>query len=86
MTVDFSTIDSALLRQIYELEPGDELEIIVQFTDEVTDRDLEEMKRVGIDPILNYHVIPAVYAKGPVRGILALSGYERTYWIEHNAT
>ncbi len=82
--VDYSTIDSYLLKKMMDLQPGDNIEIIVQFRKEVMDEDIKEMKRLGIEPIHIYHVIPAVYARGPVSAVLGLSSYSRTFWIEYN--
>lgn len=81
---DTSRIDPALYDRISGLEPDDPVELIIQFRDEVTSQDLKELDRLGFETILEYHVIPGVYAIGSVEGILSLSGYSRTYWIEYN--
>jgi len=83
-SADLSTIDSYLFEHITALESDDDVEIIVQFHDGVTDRDRGELERLDFEILLEYHAIPGFYAQGTVQAILALSGYERTYWIEYN--
>ncbi len=79
-----NTIDSHLMSVMADLESENEIEIIVQFRNEVKDEDVRELERLDIQLIHQYRIIPGVYAKGSVESVMALSNYHRTYWIEHN--
>jgi len=82
--VDHTKIDNILWQEILARNPSDDVEIIVQFREEVREEDINHLRHLEIEPHIIYHAIPAVYAKGPVEGVLALSAYARTYWIEYN--
>jgi len=83
--VDYSKIDSYLLKELRKRDLREEIEIIVQFKGEkVLEKDLDVMKALDIEPIYTYHALPAVYAKGPVVSVFRLSSYSRTFWLEYN--
>ena len=81
---NFGTIDGALLHRMNALDPDAEVEVIVQFHDELLEQDIRELERLDIEVLMEYQVLPAVYARASVKDILSLSGYGRTYWIEYN--
>ena len=81
---DFTKIDSVLVTKLEERNPSDDIEIIVQFQNELEDRDLQKLGELDIEILYTFSVLPAVYAKGSVDSVLQLSAYERTFWIEYN--
>ncbi|UCF07697.1 MAG: S8 family serine peptidase [Thermoplasmata archaeon] len=72
------------LRALNALAPGDEAEIIVQFTGGVKDVDEEVLSALRFQTLYTYHVIPAVYVKGSAEAVSVLSGYERVKRIDIN--
>ena len=81
---DLSRMNPSLFGMVTGLDPGDTLEVIIQFRNRVTPEDRRELGRLGFETIITYHAIPAVYAIGTVDAILSLSGYPRTFWMEFN--
>lgn len=73
------------LSAFLESSPEDEMEIIVQFEDEIKSRDRLVMEGLGFESVYTYHVIPAVFAKGTVEAVGRLSGYERVLRIDKNS-
>jgi serine protease AprX len=58
--------------------------LIVQFKDEVMEKDLGILDVLEFEIIQTFHVIPAVHIFGTKNSITKLSNYERTVWIETN--
>jgi serine protease AprX len=73
------------LSAFLESSPEDEMEIIVQFRDEIRSQDRLVLQGLGFDILYSYHVIPAVYVKGSVEAVGRLSGYERVKRIDKNS-
>jgi serine protease AprX len=81
---DYNVMDAKLIDRINAGNPGDSMEILVQFKGEVKDRDLHVLNALGFVVKREFHVIPMVYAIGPQSSVLKLSGYSRTFHIEFN--
>jgi serine protease AprX len=77
-------LDPYLDQKLSEVSATEELEIIVQFYDEVKHEDRQFLSYLGVQIEREFTVIPAIYALAPRGAVLALSEYERTYWIEYN--
>ncbi|MGQ9582551.1 MAG: S8 family serine peptidase [Thermoplasmatota archaeon] len=79
------TLDGALARFLEEMGPDERVEVVAQFVGEVTGEDRRLMDELGVGVIREYRALPAVYAVGSKRALLALSQYPRTFWMEHNS-
>ncbi|MEE9150383.1 MAG: S8 family serine peptidase, partial [Thermoplasmata archaeon] len=72
------------LRELKDLSPTDEMEVIVQFQEEVKEKDLELLNALNLEVLYTYHVIPAVYMRGGVGSVKELSSYPRVQRIDLN--
>ncbi len=80
----FEVMDSGLIDRLGSAGSDDNLEVIIQFKDEVKDKDINLLKALDFEVKRNFHVIPAVYAIGSKSSIMRLSRYSRTFHIEYN--
>jgi len=83
--VRLEVMTPSALSAYLESFPEDEMEIIVQFQDEIESRDRLVLDYLGFDIPYTYHVIPAVFAKGNAEAVGRLSGYERVVRIDKNS-
>ncbi|UCG69058.1 MAG: S8 family serine peptidase [Thermoplasmata archaeon] len=74
-----------VLRKMNNMSPSDQLEIIVQFHNEITEKDITVLNTLQIDILYEYHVIPAVFAKCSVDTVKTLSRYSRVRRIDLNS-
>lgn len=72
-------------REVKRLSSSEEIEVIIQFQDEVEDKDIILLRALDLKVLYTYHVIPAVYVKGKVGSIKTLSGYTRVKRIDLNS-
>ncbi len=77
-------ITPSLVEKLHDAEENDIFNLIVQFRDAVEEQDLEVLKVLDFEIVETFHVIPAVHVFGDKEGIISLSNYDRTYWIETN--
>ena len=77
-------IDPFLEDELTEVSSTQQLDVVIQFYDEILPEDLIMLKRLGIQILREFHVIPAVHCLATRVAIIALKDYERTYWIEFN--
>jgi len=81
---DASVVDS-YLREVLDRTSNDpNIEVIIQFSEGVFQKDLQFVAGMGFEVLHEYTIIPALWLKGPPRAIDILSTYERTIWIEYN--
>jgi len=73
------------LRDHLENDESDGFEVLVQFQDELRERDLERMRELGFTIHQSFDVIPLVFATGFRDSIYRLADYQRTFWMEYNA-
>jgi serine protease AprX len=78
-------IDPALEYRLSIADSDDRIEVLIQFQDEVTRRDLAELSNLGFDVHHHFSVLPGLFATGTKTAIEELSNYQRTFWIEYNA-
>ena len=64
---------SYAIKKLNSMSPSDENGIIVQFQNEIKDRDMLVLSSLQFDVLYAYHVIHSVYAKGTLDSILTLS-------------
>jgi len=81
---DHSVFDGILNRKWQELGQNDEIDLIVQFRDEVREEDLATLEGLGFTLYEQYRIIPGVHARGTKEMVTKLSHYHRVYWIEYN--
>ncbi len=81
--VNPEVITPSLLEKL-EVAEGEIFNLIVQFKDFVTEEDLRILNILDFEVVETFHVIPAVHVFGEKDGIISLSQYDRTYWIETN--
>lgn len=67
------------------MSSSDYAEIIVQFQSHIKGSDSAVLSALNFDVLYDYHVIPAVYAKGTVDSIRTLSTYSRVKRIDLNS-
>jgi serine protease AprX len=79
-----NVLDDYLIERLDAASPEENLEILVQFKDEVKENDKHYLNALGFDVRREFHVIPMVYAIGTKASITRLSGYHRTFHIEYN--
>jgi len=84
-TPNYEVIDPALRHRLSLAEDHDVVEVIIQFEDQVTRRDLAYLGSHDFDIKRTLSAIPGVFASGAKEDIEELSSYERTRWIEFNA-
>jgi serine protease AprX len=77
-------ITSSLVKKLNSAEPDEIFNLIVQFEDSITDQDISVLEALGFELVEKFRVIPAVHVFGNTEGIVSLSRYDRTYWIETN--
>lgn len=77
-------ITSQLIKKLKDAESCDIFNLIVQFEDEVSDKDLKVLNALNFEIVEVFHVIPAVHVFGKKNAVISLSNYDRTYWIETN--
>jgi serine protease AprX len=81
---DLKVMDSNLIDRLEKADSNEHLEVIIQFQEEIRDKDLSLLKALDFKIKRTFHVIPAVYAIGSKSSILRLSCYSRTFHIEYN--
>lgn len=79
------TIDPELSEILSISEPDRELEVIVQFRPTMTDEDMKMARKSGFEILSTYDSIHGFYGRGTPEAIMALEGYERTFWMENNS-
>lgn len=82
--INKNKIDNFLLKRF---EKENNLEVLVQFKDEVKKEDINKLKEIRIEILKTYgkeSALPLVFAKATKEQVLRLSSYERTFWIEGN--
>ncbi len=79
-----SVIDAYLVEVMASTPPGEKLEIVVRFVDDVTRDDRELVDDLGIGTIGEFHIVPAIHGLATPLQVERLSGYARTEWIEYN--
>ncbi len=72
------------LRELKNMSPSDSIEIIVQFKEDVEERDTCMLNALNFEIIYTYHIIPAVYARGNVDSVKMLSSYSMVKRIDLN--
>ncbi len=77
-------LDPFLEQKLTEVSATEQLEIIVQFYDKVQPEDRQFLTYLGIPILREFTVIPAIYTLATRGAVLALTDYDRTYWIEYN--
>jgi serine protease AprX len=82
--INIDVISSSLEAKIKDPSYNEIFNLIVQFEDEVTSEDLGILRVLNFEIVETFSVIPAVHVFGNREGIILLSSYERTYWIETN--
>jgi serine protease AprX len=81
---DCEVLDGELILRLDSADSDDKLEVIIQFKDEIKERDVNLLSALNFKVGRTFHVIPAVYAVGTKSSIERLSHYSRTYHIEYN--
>jgi serine protease AprX len=76
---------SSAISKLSSMSSSDYVEIIVQFQSDIKERDHAVLSALNFDILYDYHVIPAVYAKGSVDSIRTLSTYSRVKRIDFNS-
>ncbi|MEE9152237.1 MAG: S8 family serine peptidase, partial [Thermoplasmata archaeon] len=82
--MNHQVITPSLVEKLGVAEDGEIFNLIVQFKNVVTGKDLAILRVLDFKVVETFHVIPAVHVFGNREGIISLSNYERTYWIETN--
>jgi len=77
-------LDSNLEKILDSSDLDGKLEVIIQFKDKVLDRDLDLLEDLNFKIKHQYTVLPAIYAEASKASIIALSEYDRTFWVEYN--
>jgi serine protease AprX len=81
---NFQIMDGVLIEELSRADPDDDLEVIIQFKNEIKNRDLMVLNGLGFDVKRTFHVIPAVFAVGSKASIIKLSANDRVFHIEFN--
>jgi serine protease AprX len=76
---------SSAVSRLNLMPSSDYLGIIVQFHNEIKERDLAVLSSLDFDVLFEYSVIPSVYARGTVDSIRTLSTYSRVKRIDLNS-
>ncbi len=82
---EYSVLDGVLKRKWQALEPDQQVDLIIQFEDEMTDEDRAILRGLGFKLFEEYRIIPGIHAKGTKESITHLSHYDRVFWIEYNS-
>ncbi len=82
--VDRAVVDPYLLEVMSNAERHEELEVVIQFVDQVMPRDRDRLLREGVEVLHEFHIVPAVWARATPAQLERLTGYQRTYWMEFN--
>ena len=61
-----------------------DLEVVVQFVDDISDSDRRTVSDRGLENLYEYDFINAMWLRGPPRAVELLSAHEQVAWIEHN--
>ena len=77
-------IDDDLMEIMESLGKNDKIEIIVQFTDKITNSDRKLIERLGMETIDELNMIPALLIAGTHESIIELSKNMGIFWIEEN--
>jgi len=75
---------AASLRELVAGGGEGEIEALVQFDGTVRERDLLRLRAIGMRPLHQYTVVPAVFVKGTPAQLRMLSAYERVRHMEFN--
>jgi len=81
---DHTVLDGVLNSKWTEFDDQDEIDLIVQFKETVTKRDLAILRGLGFTIYEQYRIIPGVHARGTKAAISKLSHHDRIFWIEFN--
>jgi serine protease AprX len=82
--INSDVITPSLVNKLHSAEENEIFNLIVQFRDVVKEQDLGVLRALDFEIVEIFHVIPAVHVFGDKEGIIFLSNYDRTYWIETN--
>ncbi|UCG69574.1 MAG: S8 family serine peptidase [Thermoplasmata archaeon] len=83
-SANLEVIDLNLIDRLNNADTNERLEVIIQFKDEIKDKDLNLLNALDFEIGRIFHVIPAIYAIGSKSSIMRLSHYSRTFHIEYN--
>jgi len=73
------------LEQVMAESPADqEIEVVVQFVDDIDRADRRAVEDLGLDDLHEYAFIDAMWLRGRPRAFELLSRNERVAWMEHN--
>jgi serine protease AprX len=82
--INYKVIDPYLLTLMEREDQIKNIELIIQFKEEITEKDLFFIQKIGIDIKKQFFVIPAIYGLGSINSIIELSNYKKIQWIEYN--
>jgi serine protease AprX len=83
--VDESVFSPLALSKVYTLSDTDSIEVIIQFHEDIEKSELDILSAFRFEILYQYHVIPAVLAKGTVDSIKTLSGHPQVKRIDFNS-
>lgn len=78
-------IDNLLKHKIQSAKDDEKLEVIIQFEENIYDKDIKYLKALNFKIIKQFNVIPAIFAIGTKDSIITLSNYQKIHWLEFNA-
>ena len=81
---NYSVFDSVLKMKWQDIGEDEEIDLIVQFEEEVREEDLATLRGLGFTLYEQYRIIPGVHVAGTKDAVSKLSHYHRVYWIEYN--
>jgi serine protease AprX len=79
-----NVVDDYLNEVISSMDLDEHVEVIIQFIDEITNKDHTRLNDLGFAVIHEFEGIPAVLANGSKEAVLELANEERVYWLEYN--
>ena len=82
--INMDVITPRLVEKFKDSGQDEVFNLIVQFKEEITENDLTLLDLLDFRVEEKFHIIPGVHVYGKKDAILALSNYDRTYWIETN--
>lgn len=84
LQADHSVLDGVLNRDWETFEDDEIIDLIVQFEDEVTERDRAMLRSLEFTFFEEYKIIAGIHVQGTTESIAQLSHYDRIFWIEFN--
>ena len=83
-SADHTVLDGVLNRDWNTFDDDETIDLIVQFQEEVADRDRATLRSLDFTLFEEYRIIPGIHAQGTKESIARLSNYDRIFWIEFN--